>query len=350
MQIDAGGYASTVIEAGESADRAERDGYDGWWVAETQIDPFLGCAVAAQRTARVELATAIAVAFARNPMTVALQSNDLHTLSGGRFTLGLGSQIKPHITNRYSMEWSRPAARMREFILAVRAIWECWATGGRLSFRGDFYTHTLMTPFFNPGPNPNGNPRIMLAAVGPLMTQVAGEVAEGILCHGFSTERYVREVTVPALERGREKSGRSLEGFEISAPSFVVARDSEEEIAAGVQFVKQQIAFYGSTPAYRPVLELHGWGELQDTLHAMSTRGAWEEMASLIDDEMLRTFAVVGTPEEAVAELLRRYGDLATRITLPIPDGADPARWAPLFAKLRSAAPTIDRQRKQVIT
>ncbi len=338
MRIDAGGYASTVIEAGESAVRAERDGYDGWWVAETQIDPFLGCAVAAQRTERVELSTAIAVAFARNPMTVALQANDLQTLSGGRFVLGLGSQIKPHITKRYSMEWSKPAARMREFILAIRAIWDCWATDGRLDFRGDFYTHTLMTPFFNPGPNPYGNPRIMLAAVGPLMTEAAGEVADGVLCHGFSTERYLREATIPALERGRAKAGKTLDGFEISAPSFVVARDSEEEIAAGAQLVKQQIAFYGSTPAYRPVLELHGWGELQDELNAMTKRGAWDEMAGLIDDEILHTFAVIGTPEEAVDEVQRRYGDVATQITLSIPDEADPARWAPLFERLRSSA------------
>ena len=338
MRIDAGGYSATVIEAGEAAVKAERDGYDGWWAAETQIDPFLGCAVAAQRTKRLQIATGIVVAFARNPMTVAVQANDLQVLSEGRFALGVGSQIKPHITKRYSMEWSKPAARMREFILAIRAIWESWATDGTLDFRGDFYTHTLMTPFFNPGPNPHGTAKIMLAAVGPLMTEVAGEVADGILCHGFSTERYVREATIPALQRGRAKAGLSLDGFEITAPGFVVARDTEEEIAAGAQFVKQQIAFYGSTPAYRPVLELHGWGELQDELNAMSKRGAWEEMAPLIDDEMLRTFAVIGTPEDAVAELQRRYGDIATRITLPIPDGDDTARWAPIFETLRAPA------------
>ncbi|MGZ4345184.1 MAG: TIGR03617 family F420-dependent LLM class oxidoreductase [Solirubrobacteraceae bacterium] len=336
MKIDAGGYASTVVEAGEIAARAERYGYDGWWVAETQIDPFLGCAVAAQRTDRLEISTAIAVAFARNPMTVALQANDLQVLSEGRFALGLGSQIKPHITKRYSMEWSKPAARMREFILAIRAIWESWATGGKLDFRGDFYTHTLMTPFFDPGPNPHGNPKIMLAAVGPLMTEAAGEVADGMLCHGFSTERYLREATIPALERGRAKAGLGLDGFEMTAPAFVVARDSEEEIAAGVQFIKQQIAFYGSTPAYRPVLELHGWGDLQDELNAMTKRGAWDEMAGRIDDEILNTFAVIGTPEEAVAEIQRRYGDLATRITLTIPDRADHARWAPVFETLRA--------------
>ena len=336
MKIDAGGYSSTVIEAGESAAAAERDGYDGWWVAETQIDPFLGAAVAAGRTDEIELTTAIAVAFARNPMTVALQANDLQTLSEGRFVLGLGSQIRPHITKRYSMQWSKPAARMREFVLAVRAIWECWATDGKLDFRGDFYTHTLMTPFFNPGANEHGNPKIMLAAVGPLMTEAAGEVADGMLCHGFSTERYLREATIPALLRGRAKAGLGLEGFEITAPSFVVARDSEQEIAAGVQFVKEQISFYGSTPAYRPVLEIHGWGDLQDELNEMTKRGAWDRMADLIDDEVLHTFAVIGTPEEAAAEIQRRYGDVATRVTLTLPQGADPARWAPVFETLRA--------------
>src|SRR3954453_772916 len=211
MQIDIGGYAARVDEAAQTAVRAERLGYDGWWALETKHDPFLGCAVAAERTERGLLGTQIAVAFARNPMTVAVQANDVQALSGGRFVLGLGSQIKPHITRRYSMEWSHPAARMREFVLAIRAIWDTWATGARLDFRGEFYTHTLMTPFFNPGPNPHGNPKIWLAAVGPLMTEAAGEVADGMLCHGFSTERYLREVTLPRLEAGRAKAGKTLE-------------------------------------------------------------------------------------------------------------------------------------------
>ena len=184
-----------------------------------------------------------------------------------------------------------------------------------------------MAPFFDPGPNPHGNPKIMLAAVGPLMTQTAGEVADGILIHGFSTERYLREATLPALEKGFEKAGRTREGFEITAPAFVVARDTEEEIAEGVAFIKNQIAFYGSTPAYRPVLELHGWGELQDELRAMTKRGEWDSMSELIDDEVLNTFAVVGTPEEAVAEVKRRYGDIATRIQLAVPEDRDEARW-----------------------
>ena len=335
MKVDAGQYAPSVDAAATAAVAAERDGYDGWWAFETQIDPFLGCAVAAERTRRVGIGTSIAVAFARNPMTVALQANDVQSLSEGRFTLGLGSQIKPHITRRYSMPWSKPAARMREFILAVRAIWECWATDGTLDFQGDFYTHTLMAPFFNPGPNPHGNPKIMLAAVGPLMTQAAGEVADGVLIHAFSTERYIREATLPALEKGFAKAERSMDGFEITAPAFVVARDTEAEIAEGVRFVKQQIAFYGSTPAYRPVLELHGWGELQDELMAMTKRGEWDRMGEMIDDEVLHTFAVVGSPEEAIAELKTRYGDICTRITLTLPDDRDEARWRGLFDSLR---------------
>jgi probable F420-dependent oxidoreductase len=336
MKVDSGTYAPTIDEAASLAVAAEADGYDGWWAFETQIDPFLACAVAAERTETIEIGTSIVVAFARNPMTVALQANDVQALSGGRFTLGMGSQIKPHIERRYSMEWSKPAARMREFVLAVRAIWECWETGGDLDFEGEFYTHTLMPPFFNPGPNPHGNPKIMLAAVGPLMTEAAGEVADGMLCHAFSTERYLREATLPALERGFQKAGRTREGFEITAPAFVVARDTEAERAEGVAAVKQQIAFYGSTPAYRPVLDLHGWGELQDELKAMTKRGEWDRMPELVTDELVDTFAVVGTPEEAIAEVKRRYGDIATRITLTIPPERDEKRWRELFGTLRA--------------
>ena len=338
MKVDASGYTPSVDAAGNAAANAQSWGYDGWWGVETQVDPFVSCAVAAERTDRVEIGTGIAVAFARNPMTVALQANDLQALSGGRFVLGLGSQIKPHITRRYSMEWSHPAPRMREFVLAIRAIWRAWETGEQLDFRGDFYTHTLMTPFFNPGPNPHGNPRIFLASVGPLMTEAAGEVADGLLCHGFSTERYVREVTIPALERGRAKASRTMEGFEISAPSFVVAGDSDAAIADGIAAVKQQIGFYGSTPAYRPVLELHGWEDLHDELNQLTKRGAWDQLANAIDDEVVGAFAVVGSPEDAVAELRRRYGDVATRVTLQVPPGCDRERWDGLLAALQSGA------------
>jgi probable F420-dependent oxidoreductase len=339
MHVDSMGYYASVMEAAKGAATAEVLAYDGFWAPDTQADAFLSCALGAQRTERIALGTGIAVAFARNPMTVAMQANDVQLASEGRFMLGLGSQIKPHIEKRYSMTWSHPAPRMREFILAVRAIWSTWETGEKLDFRGDFYTHTLMTPFFNPGPNPHGNPKIILAAVGPLMTEAAGEVADGVFCHAFCTERYLREATLPALRRGAEKAGRSLDGFEILAPGFVIARDTEEERAQGAEFVRGQIGFYGSTPAYRPVLELHGWGELQDELNALTKQGAWDRLASVIDDEVLDTFAIIGTPEEAVAEVKRRYGDIATRITLSVPDDADPDRWGPLFDELRAAVP-----------
>jgi probable F420-dependent oxidoreductase len=335
MKVDSTQYSSSVDEAGNSAREAEQEGYDAWWATETKVDAMVAGAVAAERTERITLGTSIAVAFARNPMTIAIQANDLQALSGGRFVLGLGSQIKPHITKRFSMEWSHPAPRMREFVLAVRAIWDAWATGERLDFRGDFYTHTLMTPFFDPGPNPHGPPRVMVAGVGPLMTEVAGEVGDGFFCHGFSTERYVREVSIPALERGRAKAGATMDGFEISAPGFVVTAEDEDELSAGIAVVRSQIAFYGSTPAYRPVLDLHGWGDLQGELNAMSKSGQWDRMTELIDDEILHAFAVVGTPDAAVAEILRRYGDVATRIVLPRPEGRDAEAWRSMSDALR---------------
>jgi probable F420-dependent oxidoreductase len=336
MKVDAGGYFASVLEAADSAAAAERAGYDGWWAPETQIDALIGCAAAAARTERIELATGITVAFARNPMTVAQQANDLQTLTGGRFTLGLGSQIKPHITRRFSMPWSHPAPRMREFILAVRAIWETWATGGPLDFQGEFYSHTLMTPFFNPGPNEHGNPKIVLAGVGPRMTETAGEVADGFLSHGFQTERYLREVTLPALARGRERAGRSMTDFEIDLPVFAVAADSDEQREQGLAMVRGQIGFYGSTPAYRPVLELHGWGAMQDELNAMTKQQLWADLPNVIPDEVLDTFAVVGTPEDVVEELRGRFGDLLTRIQVKLPDDLDPDRREALLDALRA--------------
>ncbi len=338
MRVDAGAYSSTVDGAAQGAVEAERRGYDGWAAFETQIDPLLACAVAAERTESITLSTAIAVAFARNPMTVAVQANDVQALSGGRFMLGLGSQIKPHITKRYSMPWSAPAARMREFVLAVRAIWRTWETDEPLAFEGEHYTHTLMTPFFNPGPNPHGNPKILLAAVGPLMTQTAGEVADGMLSHAFATEKYLREHTIPNLLKGREKAGKAgLDGFELTAPAMAAVGDTEEEIAGGIAIVKQQLGFYGSTPAYRPVLEAHGWGDLQTQLNEMTKRGEWDRIAGVIPDEVVETFAVIGTAEQAVDQMIERYGDVCTRIAIPINPAADPDRWRALFEKLRTA-------------
>jgi probable F420-dependent oxidoreductase len=300
---------------GGSARRLEEAGYDGAWAAETGRDPFLPLAVAAESTERLELATGIAVAFARNPMTLAMSANDLHQLSKGRFILGLGSQIKPHITKRFSMPWSHPAPRMRELIFAIRAIWKAWETGGQLDFRGEFYAHTLMTPFFDPGPNPYGNPKIVLAAVGTQMAEVAGEAGDGLLVHPFTTARYLREVSLPALERGAAKTGKTRGDLIVSLPGFVVTGTTDEATAASAKAAKAQIAFYGSTPAYRPVLELHGWGDLQTELHARSKRGEWEEMGELVDDEILEAFAVVAPPERVAAAVLQRFGGLVDRFS-----------------------------------
>jgi len=319
----------------DSARLAERVGYDGIWSAETMHDPFLPLMLAAEHTERIELGTGIAVAFARNPMNLAMVANDLQTVSQGRFLLGLGSQIKPHIEKRFSMPWSHPAPRMRELIRAIRAIWASWSDGSRLAFRGEFYRHTLMTPMFDPGPNPFGNPRIFLAAVGEKMTEVAGEVADGMLAHGFTTERYLREITVPALERGASTVGKGRVDLEISYPGLVVTGEDEAGFAAAAKAVKTQLAFYGSTPAYRPVLELHGWGDLQTELNTLSKRGRWDEMAELIDDEVLNTFAVVGELDDIASEVLRRFDGLVDRFNIYAPYPMEPERWAGVLAAFR---------------
>src|SRR4051794_18828580 len=339
MKVD-GGISLELSKAAASAKEAEAAGYDGAWTAETAHDPFLPHVLAAEHTERLELGTSIAVAFARNPMNLANLAWDLQSYSKGRFILGLGSQIKPHITKRFSMEWSHPAPRMRELILAIRAIWDTWQNGTPLAFRGEFYTHTLMTPFFAPDRKDLdgfGVPKIFLAGVGELMTEVAGEVCDGFICHGFTTERYLREITLPALARGRAKAGKSMDGFEVVGPSFVVTGNDEAEMAAAEQGTRQQIAFYGSTPAYKGGLELHGWNGLHEELNALSKKGGWVEMGNLITDEILNTFAVVGEPEQVAPELLRRYGDVVGRISFYAPYRSNPDRWRQVMADLQAA-------------
>jgi probable F420-dependent oxidoreductase len=313
---------------------AERNGYDAVWLAETAHDPTVGLTLAAARTERVTLATGITVAFARTPLTAATTANDLHEVSRGRYVLGLGTQIKPHVEKRFSMPWSRPADRMREYVQAVRAIWSTWNDGEPLRFVGEFYTHTLMPPFFSPAPNPYGTPPIHLAAVGPRMTEVAGEVADGLLAHAFTTERYLHEVTLPALRRGFEKAGRDGSGFELSGTALIATGTTEEEFAASVRDVRRQVAFYGSTPAYAGVLELHGWGDLATELNRLSKQAAkdpaqWEAMGDLIDDEVLHAIAVVAEPDEVGPALARRFAGVAQRIPFYAPTGADLDRWEP---------------------
>jgi probable F420-dependent oxidoreductase len=277
------------------------------------------------------------VAFARNPMMLANVGWDLQNYSQGRAVIGLGSQIKAHIEKRFSMPWSHPAPRMRELVLAMRAIWACWNDGEPLKFEGDFYRHTLMTPFFEPGKNPWGSPKVRLAAVGKLMTEVAGEVADGLILHAFTTERYVREVTLPALQPGFEKGGRARPDFEISAAIFIVMGEDQAEIDAAKRETKERIAFYASTPAYRSVLELHGWGELQPELNALSKAGEWVAMGERITDDMVDAFAVTGTPEEIPKLILARYGDIVDRVLFYAPYKSDPERWARILADFKTA-------------
>jgi probable F420-dependent oxidoreductase len=332
VKVDGGIPLSDPAEIARVAKELEDVGYDGALSAETNHDPFLPLVIAAEHTERLELGTGIAVAFARNPMTLANIGYDLQAFSRGRFRLGLGSQIKAHIEKRYSMEWSHPAARMRELILAMRAIWACWNDGTPLEFRGEFYRHTLMTPFFNPGPNPYGDPAIHLAAVGQRMTEVAGEVCDGIILHAFTTARYVQEVTIPALERGRAKAGKQRADFEISGPMFVVSGTNDEELERAMRGTKEQIAFYGSTPAYRGVLELHGWGDLQDDLNRLSKKGEWTAMGELISDDILDAFAVVAAPEDVPKAMMQRYDDMIDRVQLYLPYRSDPDRWKQVLA------------------
>ena len=314
-----------LIEMGLSKDvpgrvaELEEAGYDGVAVAETANDPFLPLVLAAEHSRRAELITSIAVAFARNPMILASLANELQAYSQGRFILGLGSQIKAHIEKRFSMPWSHPAPRMREMIQAIRAIWATWHEGKTLNFRGEFYTHTLMTPVFTPQRHDYGPPKIFLAAVGPGMTEVAGEVADGILLHGFTTEKYLREVTLPAVENGLRKAGRSRQDFQVSFPIFVVSGANEESFQKAKKTIRERIAFYGSTPNYRGVLEAHGWGELQPELNLLSKQGRWQDMGTLIDDQVLDAFAIVAAPDQVPVRIRDRFSGLVDRVTVAFP-------------------------------
>ena len=317
--------------AARQAAALERLGYGGVHATELQHDPFVLGTLAAQGTSTAEVGTQIAVAFARNPMSVAVLARDLQDLSGGRFVLGLGTQVEAHITRRFSMPWSPPAARIAEFVAAVRAVWASWESGGPLRFRGQHYTHVLMTPAFSPGPAPAGLPPIHLAAVGPRMAATAGAVADGVIAHVFCTPRYLAEAVVPAALRGLGEAGRPREAFTVVAPAFVATGADEAERARVTDAVRAQIAFYGSTPAYRGVLELAGRGDVAVGLHALSvSRDAdkWQAMAALVDDDLLAEFAVVtDRPADVPRLLAERYAGLADRVVIGTPPGVDPIGW-----------------------
>jgi probable F420-dependent oxidoreductase len=326
--------------ADEAARRLADVGFDGVFTFEGPHDVFFPLVTAARAGVGLELMTNVAIAFPRSPMHLAHAAWDLQALSGGRFRLGLGTQIKAHIERRYGARWVTPVGQMREWIEAIRAIFTGWETGERLDYRGEFTSHTLMTPMFNPGPNPYGPPPILLGALGPRMTQLAAEVADGLLMMPFNSRRHLVERTLPALDRGLTAVGRPARSsvnsaFEIVAEVIVACGRTAEELAAAHAGVRMLLAFYASTPSYRPVLEVEGWADLQGELNALSKQGRWAEMGAAVDDTMLATLAVHGTPAECAEQILERYGEVATRLAFYQPYAADPATTAELLAALR---------------
>jgi len=339
MKVDAPLVVANLHEVPAVATQVEADAFDGLYTFEGPHDPFLALLLAAEHTSRVELMTAVAIALARNPMTVAQLAWDLNTASAGRAIIGLGSQIRPHIERRFSMPWSNPAARMREFVGAMRAIFECWDHGTPLRFDGEYYRHTLMTPFFTPEPQPCEPPRIFLAGVGPALTRAAGDAADGFFAHPFSTPDYLRSRTLPALAEG-ERGTRS--DFEIAWPVMIATGNTDAEREAAEFATRGQIAFYASTPAYRPVLAHHDRGELQPEFNRLSKLGDWEPMIALVDDELLDLIAVRGTPQECGTELARRTVGLVDRVAINAPYVAAPSVWTDVLKEFRRRAEDIE--------
>lgn len=326
MKIDVATLVPNLREMPELARSVEALGFDGLWTSETQHDPFLPLALAAEHTEKIELGTAIAVAFPRSPTVLAQIAWDLSAASNGRFILGLGTQVKPHIERRFATVWEHPAAKLREMILAMRALWECWQGDGRINFRGEFYKLTLMSPFFNPGPIEHPHIPIYIAGVNEKLCQVAGEVCEGFHVHPFHTPKYLHEVTLPNIEIGLQKAKRARAEIQVSSAIFVATDDSEREM------VRSQISFYASTPSYRPVMDTHGWGEVGETLSMMAARKEWGEMAGQITDEMLEHFCIMTTPHNLAQAIKARYTGLLDRITLytPFEPEQDIEKWKAL--------------------
>lgn len=317
MRIDVG-LVVTPDQAAARARELAATGVDGLFTFENAHDVFFPLVMAATAT-EVDLMTNVAIAFPRSPVHLAHSAYDLQVLSRGRFRLGLGSQVRAHVERRYGATWSRPAARMREMVLAIKALFACWEGEAPLDFRGEFTTHTLMTPYFDPGPNPYGPPPVLVGALGPKMTEVAAEVADGLLVMPFNSERHLHERTLPAVERGLATAGRSPDDLAVITEVIVATGRTDQELADAAAGAKTLLAFYGSTPSYRPVLDVEGWGDLQPELNALSKRGEWQQMTALVDDTMLQTLAVWGTPDECARRIVDRFGWLAGRVCCYFP-------------------------------
>jgi probable F420-dependent oxidoreductase len=321
-----------IAGAGDLFEALEAAGYDGAFTYETKHDPFLPLVPAAASTSTLRIGTGVAIAFARTPMLLATVARDLQDASQGRFTLGLGSQIRPHITRRYSMPWSRPAARMRELVLAIRAIWDAWDGVAPLDFRGEFYTHTLLTPAFDPGPHEHGRALVHVAGVGPKMVAVAGEVGDGLITHPFATRRSLEELVLPAL-------GPRRPGFEVVVVCMVATGATGAELDAAVAAARGQVAFYGSTPAYAPVLDLLGRGDLHRRLNTLSKEGRWADMDDLVPDEVVEAVAVVGRRDEIAPLVLERVSGIADAVSIECTRRPDPGHFSDIVADLRARLP-----------
>ena len=333
MKFDAQIAPSSLTGIPEVAKGAVRVGFDAIWSSETQHDPFLPLALVSEHTERLRFGTSVAIGFARSPATLAYTAWDLAETSNGRFILGLGTQVAPHIKRRFGMPWPEsPVGKFRELIEAVRAFWQTWQTGERLNFRGEHYKLTLMPPFFNPGPIDYPDIPIYIAGVNTGLSRLAGEVADGFHAHVYHSPRYLKEVVRPGIEAGARKASRSVDEIQLSTTAFAVTRPEEAD------FVRAQIAFYASTPTYRPVMELHGWGETADQLQVLARKGVWQEMAMLIDDEMLEVFAVVCEPNDLPKKLAERYAGLVDRLALYVPfiPGERDEEWSVLLAGIRA--------------
>ncbi len=325
MKIDVGVLVPNLLDIPNVARAAEEIGFDCLWTSETQHEPFLPLALAAEHTTRIELGTAIAVAFPRSPTVLAHIAWDLANASQGRFILGLGTQVKAHIERRFGMTWESPAAKLRELILAMRALWDTWQNGTKLNFRGEFYKITLMTPFFDPGAIEHPNIPIYIAGVNEHLCRVAGELCQGFHVHPFHTAKYIRDIVLPNIEQGAQAAHRARADVQLSSAIFVATNDAERAA------VRQQISFYASTPTYKTVLDAHGWGEVNQKLGALAARGKWDAMPALITDDILNEVAIVAPQQEVPARIKARYTGLLDRITFYAPfTPAEAPKWRAL--------------------
>ncbi len=337
MKIDTSILANNLADVSRVATAAEELGFDGIWTAEAGHDPFFPALLAAEHTRRVQIGTAIAVAFPRSPMVFAHIAWDLQAYSKGRFILGLGTQVKGHNERRYGVKWESPGPKLREMILALRAIWDCWQNGTRLNFRGDHYTFTLMTPFFAPPPSEHPPIPIYIAGVNPNMCRLAGELCDGFHVHPLHSVKHLREDLIPDIGQGLAKAGRSRRDIELATTAFVITGRTADEIEAAKTPVRQQISFYASTRTYRRVLDTHGWGDVCERLNEKAAKGDWGGMAGEISDEMLDTFAVIGTHDEIAAKLRAKYTGLLDRVAyyMPYRPGEDDAVYRRAIEVLR---------------